>query len=161
MTINKLSDKFYSFLWSNEVLGETTPKINGIIICGWNDGGCRSLMRAIKLWLGEAAETYQIVTDENIHHSNHALCKVGSYFIDGYGIHSENEKKKIWKEEEGLDPIILRPFDFSTEPDDGGEEPFYYEEYFIQKLKDLLEHSFEKETFIKALIEGDGNDAYK
>lgn len=161
MAIHQLSDKLYSFLWANEVLSETTPKINDIIICGWNDGGCRSLMKAIKLWLGDAAKPYQMVTDENIHHSNHALCKVGSYFIDGYGIHNENEKKKIWKEEEGLDPIILRPFDFLDEPDDNGEEPFYYEEKFIQNLVDLLDQSFKKEDVIKELIEGDGNDAYK
>lgn len=154
MSINQLSDQFYSFIWSNYVLRETTPTSNGIILFGWNDGGCRSLMKAVMLWLGDEAIPYQIVTDESIRHSNHALCKVGNYFIDGQGIHSKSEKIKIWKEE-GIDPIILRPFDVKNEPNNGDEEPFYYEDFLINKMAELLDIHFDKNEFLRQLQEGD------
>lgn len=140
---------FKEFLWEDDKLA----LLSG---CGWNDGGCRSLMRALNQWLGsDQVKTYQIVKSHNEVHSEHALIKVGEYFVDGDGVSTHDELYTRWIDEEGLPSVIVRPFEPELEPNSlSGEEPYYINDNKNQQLIKLLNETFNKENVLEILLKG-------
>lgn len=129
---------FRRFLLRNEIIGLLS-------YCGWLDGGCRSLMKAILIWLGaENVQTYQIVKEKNQQHSDHAFIKLGDYFLDGDGVSNLNQMKKRWFFEEGLPNVYIQPFNPLTEPSFQDEEPFYIDDDSIEILVNELKETFDK-----------------
>ncbi|MCA1064631.1 hypothetical protein QTG56_23780 (plasmid) [Rossellomorea sp. AcN35-11] len=154
-TIKELHENLKIFLYRKDVF-ELLEEAG----CGWLDGGCRSLMKAIALWLGEEHITYyQIVKHPNDNHSEHALIKVGNFFLDGDGISTYDEMLHRWLTEElvGIRNGILyiQMFNPGTEPPHKptGEKPFYIEEDKILLLSAKLEETFDKENVLKTLKE--------
>ena len=144
-----LGEELKDFLFSNEV-------ISLLPHCGWLDGGCRSLMKALQLWLGEEnAQPFQLVKDITQEHSEHALVKVGKYFIDGDGISTYTEVYTRWFIEEGFSKVFIKPFNPTTEPphitSSNVEEPYYIEDESINKLVTLLDNHFQKELLLQLL----------
>lgn len=142
-----LHTAFIDFLWTNEMMS----LLPGF---GWNDGGCRSLMRALKEWLDSPfLKTYQIVKYENEEHSEHALIRIGEYFIDGDGVSTYDQLYERWLYEEDLPSVIIRPFEPETEPSSiGGEEPYYIDYTEHKKLMNKLEEKFDKRNIIELLL---------
>lgn len=144
-SINQFSNRLKKFLYQEHIFN-VLPEI------GWLDGGCRSLMKVLQLWLGEHVETYQIVKQLDQQHSEHALVRVGEYFIDGDGVSTLEELIRRWYEEEGFSNVIIRPFNPLTEPVHiNGEEPFYIEEDVIVYLVSELDKYFSKENVLELM----------
>ncbi len=145
-SIDELSEGFREFLYRPE-------NLNLLPECGWLDGGCRSLMTAIRLWLGTDITTpYQIVKEEQEAHSQHVIAKVGKYFIDGDGISITDDLIDRWLYIEKLPRVILRSFDPNEEPNDTyGEEPFYIDDNNIITLVQNLDNEFNKENVLTIL----------
>lgn len=147
-TIHKFNVDFYEFLYTKKVF-KLLPS------CGWLDGGCRSLMKALILWLGEEnLTTYQIVRNKNDIHSDHALIKIQDCYIDAEGISTYSQLFNRWKECEyhGKYTPIIRPYDFVDEPlDKTGEAPFYISDKNILKLKELIEEEFNKDEILSLI----------
>lgn len=114
--------------------------------CGWLDGGCRSLMKALQIWLDEEnVNTYAIMSEENEEHCDHAFIKVGELFIDGDGVSTEKEMYERWLYEEMLPEVYIYPFDPINEPpSEDGTLPVYISEEAIQTLVNRLEKRFDK-----------------
>lgn len=144
--LKTFSKELRDFLWTDEVL-KLIPDF------GWNDGGCRSLMAANRLWLGtDNTEPYQIVKTKHQEHSEHALVRVGQWFLDGEGVWERSQLIQHWIEEEGMPGTsYLRPFEPSTEPLYEGEIPYYIPDTDIRKLAAMLEERFNKEEVLRLL----------
>lgn len=146
MNITDLNYRLKQVLWSDEALA-LIPDF------GWNDGGCRSLMKAFILWLGrDELRTYQIVKKPEQHHSEHAFVQVGRWFLDGDGVSGFAQMEHRWRFEERLSGVIIREFDPDTEPDHvNGDQPFYIEDDRIEILVQLLDQHFDKSELIELL----------
>jgi hypothetical protein len=133
-------------LWSDEALA-LIPDF------GWNDGGCRSLMKAFLLWLGrDELRTYQIVKTPEQHHSEHAFVQVGPWFLDGDGVSGFAQMKYRWQFEERLPDVVIREFNPETEPDHvNGDQPFYIEDDRIHALVRLLDQHVDKDELLEVL----------
>ena len=118
--------------------------------CGWVDGGCRSLMRALVLLLGDAATPYQIVQSEDQRNSEHALVRVGDWYLDGDGVSSETELIRRWYEDEELDRVVLRPFDPDQEPPEhaGERSSFCLDEARVCELAELIDAKVGREALL-------------
>lgn len=147
MNLNSFHYLLKKFLWSNEVL-ELIPDF------GWNDGGCRSLMKAFQLWFdSDEVKTYQLVKKEDRFHSEHAFIKIGNFYLDGNGVSSHDQMEYTWLIEEGFPNVFIRQFDPENEPDNvNGDKPFYIDEERINKLVSLLDVNFNKEEVFNLLI---------
>lgn len=142
-TFNKA---FLNFIWQERL-------VNLLEGCGWNDGGCRSLMKANLLWLaGEDVKTYQIVRSKERLHSDHAFVKIGSYYLDGNGFATHKRLYQRWRYEEGLPSVFIRPFNPETEPEWNGEEPFYVAKRSIELIAGALEERFDRKKVIELII---------
>ncbi|MCR6108650.1 hypothetical protein HXA32_20475 [Salipaludibacillus agaradhaerens] len=141
-----MSYKLKRVLWSEEALSLLPG-------CGWNDGGCRSLMKAFIIWLGpDHARSYQIVKDSEQGCSEHAFIRIGLWFLDGDGVSGLDQMFYRWRFEEGLSDIIIREFDPETEVDHtNGEKPFYIRHDHILKLVEILDRHFNKKEFLRCL----------
>lgn len=146
MNINDFSYKLKNALWSDAALA-LIPDF------GWNDGGCRSLMKAFILWFGaEYVRTYQIVKTSEQFHSEHVFVRVGDWFLDGDGVSGFNEIKNRWLFEEGLPSVIIREFEPETEPVHiNGDVPLYISEDRIEALVRLLDERFDKQEVLQLL----------
>ena len=146
MNIEELSQRLKDVLWSDELL-KVLPEV------GWNDGGCRSLMRAFQLWLGsENTVPYQIVKTIDQHHSEHALVRVGAWFLDGDGISTHLQLLLRWHIEEGFENVIIRPFKPDLEPaHTDGELPYYISEAHIHELIRMLDRNINKKNLLSHL----------
>lgn len=146
MNITDLNYRLKRVLWSDEALA-LLPE------CGWNDGGCRSLMKAFSLWFGrDELRTYQIVKIEEQKHSEHAFVQVGNWFLDGDGVSGLYKMEHRWLFEERLPGVIIREFDPDTEPDHvNGDQPFYIEDDRIHALVQLLDRHFDKNEVLETL----------
>lgn len=147
MNVVDLSYKLKRVLWSNDALSLLPG-------CGWNDGGCRSLMRAFRIWLGpDNVRTYQIVKKPEQLHSEHVFIRIGDRFLDGDGVSGSYQMEYRWRFEERLPVVIIREFDPETEPDHvNGEKPFYIGDSHINQLVKLLDHHFNKEEILECLL---------
>lgn len=144
--IRKLSRELNSFLFSEELL-DLLPG------CGWNDGGCRSLMKAMTIWLGEVAEPYLIVSQKHHQHASHAFVRIGNYFVDGDGISTRQALYQRWRRAEHFPSVYIKPFNPLTEPNTrSGETPFYIEDSGIIQLIDLLQNKFDKNYILQLLL---------
>ncbi|MCA1012805.1 hypothetical protein [Halobacillus halophilus] len=137
MDIADFSYQLKNVLWSEEALS-LIPDF------GWNDGGCRSLMKAFMIWFGsDSLRTYQIVKEPDQFHSEHAFVRLGDWFLDGDGVSGLLEMKHRWLYEEGFSAVIIREFDPETEPNhSNGEEPHYIHPALIRKLVQILDKHF-------------------
>lgn len=146
MNITDLSYRLKQVLWSDEALA-LIPDF------GWNDGGCRSLMKAFLLWLGrDELRTYQIVIKPEQHHSEHTFVQVGRWFLDGDGVSGFAQMQHRWLFEERLPGVIIRQFDPDAEPDHvNGDQPFYIKDDRIQTLVQLLDQQFDKDDLLALL----------
>lgn len=135
---------YKEFIWQEQLV----ELLHG---CGWNDGGCRSLMKACQIWLkGENVQPYQIVKSKEKLHSEHAFIKVGNYYLDGDGLSTHKRLYQRWRYDEGLSHVFIRPFNPEIEPDNSnGEEPFYVERESIQLIATALQEAFDKKKFVK------------
>lgn len=108
--------------------------------CGWLDGGCRSLMRALMSLLGDAAVPYQVVRSPEQKHSEHVLVRVGHWYLDGDGVSSEEELVRRWHEDEGFGTVVLRRFDPDREPpDENGRPGFLLNDEKVGRLARLID----------------------
>lgn len=146
MNINEFSNQLNKMLWSDEALA-LIPDF------GWNDGGCRSLMKAMTIWLGaENARPHQLVKSNHQFHSEHAFVQVGPWFLDADGVSSWLEMEHRWLYDERLPLVIIRPFDPETEPDHtNGDSPHYIEDETIEKLARMLDERFDKNEVLSLL----------
>jgi hypothetical protein len=146
-SIPKFSKIFHDFLYQKSIF-------DLLEVCGWLDGGCRSLMKVLQIWLGEEnVQTYQIVVDPEEHHSSHVFIKLGNYFIDGDGVSTRKKLHKRWIEEEHLPAVYIRPFNAITEPlNSDGEENFYISNESILHLVSELNIFFDKECVLELFI---------
>lgn len=146
MNITDLNYRLKRVLWSDEALALLRE-------CGWNDGGCRSLMKAFSLWFGrDELRTYQIVKTEEQKHSEHAFVQVGNWFLDGDGVSGFYAMEHRWLFEERLSGVMIREFDPDTEPDNvNGDQPFYIEDDRIHALVQLLDRHFDKDELLGLL----------
>lgn len=146
MTLVDFSYRLKKRLWSDEVLA-LIPHF------GWNDGGCRSLMKAFVLWFdSEELRTYQIVKSPDHYHSEHAFVRIGDWFLDGDGVSGFNQMEHRWLYEEGLARVIIREFDPDTEPvHTNGEVPLYIADDLIEKLVRFLDEHFDKNEVLHLL----------
>lgn len=144
-TFNKA---FKKFIWQDHLL-------NLLPGCGWNDGGCRSLMKAFQIWLAsENLQTYQIVQRKEDLHSEHALIHLGVCFIDGEGLSTYQALYKRWRYTESFPSVYIRRFNPDTEPPYINnantiiEEPFYMDLISIDRLVKELDDSFDKQALM-------------
>lgn len=144
--IRKFNETLKAFLYQENVL-DLLPD------CGWLDGGCRSLMRALRFWLGEENTTpFLIVKRREDQHAEHAIVKVGEYFLDADGASTRHALYKRWRKVERLPRVFIRTFDPDKEPaHQNGEEPFYIEEDSIVKLVGLLAERFDRSKVLQLL----------
>lgn len=148
IAIEKLEDFSYFFkkrLWTKELM-------HALPGCGWNDGGCRSLMKALTIWLDSPydVETHQIVKDESDIHSQHTLVCINGWYLDGDGVSTYEDLKHRWEIEEGLRSVIIRPFSPEDEPANRNEdEPFYLEDEEIKDIVKKLDAAFDKEHVLE------------
>lgn len=154
MTIHDFSRQLKEFLWSSEALA-LIPDF------GWNDGGCRSLMKAFQIWLGGANTIpHQLVKRPNQYHAEHAFVQVGRWFLDGDGVSSTEEMEIRWFIEEGFPEVFIRPFDPSSEPDHtNGDKPHYIEDEKIETLARMLAERFDKEAVLQLLRSKEVNES--
>ncbi|UOE58144.1 hypothetical protein [Cytobacillus oceanisediminis] len=150
-SIKEFHKAFKRFIWSDMLV------LNIIPDHGWIDGGCRSLMKALALWLGqENIAYYQLVKGKEETHSEHALVKIGDYFIDGDGISTYYALYKRWRRLEKFPSIYIRPFNPENEPalliNGKLEPPYYIKDDSIQLLVKALESSFDKKNVIELLL---------
>lgn len=147
MNIVDFSYRLKNVLWSDETLA-LIPDF------GWNDGGCRSLMRAFIIWFdSEELRTYQIVTSPDHYHSEHAFVRIGDWFLDGDGVSGFDEMEHRWLFEEGFPSVIIREFDPDTEPVHvNGDEPSYIAEERIGELVRLLNAHFHRDEILELLL---------
>lgn len=120
--------------------------------CGWLDGGCRSLMKALKQWLGEEnVQTFMLVKNPEDEHAEHVFLKVGDYFIDGDGTSNFKRMQERWIKEEHFSNVIIKPFNPDEEPShkQSGNEPFYIEDHLVQELVQRLNERFSKDETLK------------
>nr|WP_040109381.1 hypothetical protein [Jeotgalibacillus malaysiensis] len=146
MNVTDLRYQLKKLLWSDELL---------LILedVGWNDGGCRSLMKAFQIWFdSEDVKTYQIVKDSSQWHSEHAFIKIGDWFVDGDGVSSYAQMEYRWLYEEHLPTVIIRDFDPNTEPDLNGEKPYYVSDEKIHQIVRHLDATFHKENILNLLL---------
>ena len=106
-----------------------------------------------QLWFGsDNVRTYQIVKSQEQHHSEHALIRIGNYFLDGDGVSREEQLVYRWITEEYFPAVVLREFDPYTEPDcTSGEEPFYISDDGVEQLVRLLDRDFDKNEILDLL----------
>jgi len=119
--------------------------------CGWLDGGCRSLMKAFMLCFDFDVEPYMIVQDPNHLHAEHALIKIGDYFLDGDGVSTEEQLIYKWKNDIGLAQVFLKPFNPLQEPSSETEEPYYIHDESIHELARALDHTFDQDCLQQLL----------
>lgn len=143
--LKEISDEFYDFIWSDEVFKRAIPME---IPVGWNDGGCFSLMIALKLWLGDAVKTYKIKVDGSdvIHHG---FVIINNLYIDGQGINSRDRFCDIWENEEMLKNIEVSEFNIFNEKLD--RDSVYFDMQYILNLCDCLEERFGKDNFLEVI----------
>lgn len=142
---------FKEFIWQDHLV----ELLHG---CGWLDGGCRSLMKAIQLWLdNELVKPYQIVKVREHTHSEHALIRLGNCYIDGDGISTYNGLYQRWRRVERFPHVYIRPFNPLEEPANDRtnppEEPFYIEEASIKKIAKELDRYFDKEALVQLMFD--------
>lgn len=152
--IKEFHRKFKSFLYRKDVW-ELLEEAG----CGWLDGGCRSLMKSLSMWLGEKNIVYyQIVKHPNDEHSEHGLIRIGEYFIDGDGVSTYEQLLHRWLTEEWAGKqngiLYIQKFNPETEPvhEPTGEKPFYIEDEKIQSLANKLKETFDKDHVLSLLI---------
>lgn len=140
-SIKRFNKALQRFLYTGRV-------IRLLPYCGWTSGGCRSLMKAMITWLSkDNVLTYQIVKNHEDNHSEHAFVKAGNFFIDGDGISTNDELIHRWLYEEGLSSVVIREFNYITEPiHKNGEKPYYISEESINTLAKLLDERFNKQN---------------
>lgn len=143
-TLEDFSYYFKKRLWTDELM-QALPG------CGWNDGGCRSLMKALTIWFDNPYNVvpHQIVKDASDTHSQHTVVCINGWYLDGDGVSSYELLKHRWEKEEGLRSIVIRPFSPENEEvDRNGEEPFYIEDEEIKDIVKKLEAAFDKEDIL-------------
>ena len=147
MNTSKLNQQLKDVLWTDEVL-------TLLIDVGWNDGGCRSLMKSFLFWFdSEMVIPYQIVKSPDERHSEHVLVRIGQVFLDGDGVSTESELIDRWKYEERLGNVVLREFDPSREPaHKNGEQPYYVSDSSIQQIVEYLEKKLNKDEILECLL---------
>ncbi|WP_240416626.1 hypothetical protein [Paenibacillus periandrae] len=111
------------------------------------------MMKAILLWLGEIhAIPYLIVICKEDQHAEHAVVRVGDYFLDGSGLSTKHALYQRWRYVERLPHVFIRSFNPSEEPDHrNGEPPYYIEEALIQNLATLLAERFNRMRLLQIL----------
>lgn len=143
--LKKFHDEFYEFIWSQEVV-KLVPKM------GWHDGGCRTLMSAIRMWLGRnETKVYQVVKNPEELHSEHVLVKVGNWFLDGYGVSKYDDIINTFVIAEGFARPVLREFDPSYEPMYQQRKNYYAPSYVIWTLANLLQERFDASATLRIL----------
>ena len=140
---------FKEFIWNEHLVS----LLQG---CGWLDGGCRSLMRAIEYWMeDEPIQTYQIVKNRSCLHSEHALIRIGKCYIDGDGISTYHALYQRWRNVERLSHVYIRPFKPEVEPPNTAmgipEVPFYIEEESIEIIANALASRFDKKKLVSLM----------
>ncbi|GAF21050.1 hypothetical protein JCM19047_720 [Bacillus sp. JCM 19047] len=110
-------------------------------------------MKAFLLWFdSNQAVPYQIVITPGQYHAEHAFVRIGDWFLDGDGVSTFDAMVDRWRYEEGLPCVFVRKFNPETEPDDcNGEHPLYISDKSIQKLVQILDSQFDKETILELL----------
>jgi len=78
--------------------------------CGWTDGGCLVLAKALRLWLG--CGKVSGVWEGSIQH--HAVLSVGQWIIDGDGISAKRGFARLWGKREGYVNARLGDFNFDV-----------------------------------------------
>lgn len=144
--VQAFSKEFYDFLWTDKMLAFLPG-------CGWNDGGCRSLMHAVLMWLpkSDLIEPYEIVKNPKHVVAEHAFVKVGNWFIDGDGVSTKEQLRKRWIEEEGFPSyLIIRPYDYESEPSD--EDAYCLTHPELQELAALLQERFDGKEILSLLL---------
>lgn len=148
MNTSQLNQQLKDVLWADEVLAL-------LIDVGWNDGGCRSLMKAFLIWFdSEMVMPYQIVKSPEERHSEHVVVRIGQVFLDGDGISTESELIDRWKYEERLGNVFLREFDPLNEPAHrNGEKPYYVSDSSIQQIVEYLDKYLSKKKIFECLLD--------
>jgi hypothetical protein len=118
--------------------------------CGWLDGGCRSLMKAVVRWLGkDVTETWALRFSKKSKAIEHALVKVGNFFIDGDGASDLETFIKRWIYEEHAPGVILDRYDFDREPAEN--VPFYISDAGIDTLVAMISKNIDKNDALAIL----------
>ncbi|MEK4487966.1 hypothetical protein MHH81_20880 [Psychrobacillus sp. FSL H8-0484] len=141
---------FKEFIWQPHLV----DLLDG---CGWMDGGYRSLMKAFQLWLSdEDIQTYQIVKRRDCLHSEHALIRLGSCYLDGDGLSSYQALYQRWRYVERFPHVYIRVFEPKTEPANLAmklpEEPFYIKEESIELIAKELDATFDKKALVLLMV---------
>jgi len=134
--------------------------------CGWTDGGCLVLAKALRRWLGEGnilgvwepvplvaknvkSKRYQIpLHKEDIQH--HAVLQINNWLIDGDGIFTRDVFMARWNASIYRDRVELRPFDFETAQTQGVETRYDIEDATVRFLDDKFRRSAVLNTLQKS-----------
>ena len=103
MTAAALSRAFKVFIWEPAQFSLLAKaKVDG----GWNDGGCAILAEAVMAWLVPHEKRYVVFGRDAV---QHALVRVGDWYIDGDGLSRRSTILKRWRWTERVADAGLLP----------------------------------------------------
>lgn len=147
MNPKQLSKELHEFLYTEKPLEILDDVLHWC--CGWCDGGCLILAKALQQWLREPTKLMLIIDDQEI--AQHAVTQVGQYYLDGDGVSSERELLNTWKEQEHIKSAELVPYSELAISMARSMDGMPYEQRAADSLADLLRKHFDRVEVLKTL----------